>query len=94
MYFIIYGTQVDDVNHEYVAVAQQAAEHLAKIMVPGAYFIEFMPFLRYFPWIPGTKWKATVDESLPLVQGMVEKPFKHVKAAIVCCSLNSALGTR
>ena len=71
-------------DDEFVIAAQMAMEGLSKAAVPGAYWVEFLPLLRYLPnWFPGMSFRKLVDEYLPYVSSMREDPYNHVKAAMV-----------
>ena len=67
-----------------VISAQIATEGFGRILVPGAFLVEFFPMLRYIPnWVPGTVFKKVAEEYLPYVTRMREKPYADVKAAVV-----------
>lgn len=89
IFFITYGKMISSMDDEYVVVAEMAAEGGSKALMPGAYWVEFMPFLRYLPsWVPGTSFRALVDEYAPYVIAMRDKPFADVQAAIVSSLLS------
>ena len=70
-------------DDEYVVVAREAVDRVDKMMVPGTYWVEFLPFLKHVPWLPGTTWKKASDETLLLVREMTRKPYAEVKEALV-----------
>ena len=71
-------------DDEFVVAAQMAMEGLSKAAVPGAYWVEYVPLLKYLPsWFPGMSFRKLVDRYAPYVSCMREDPYKHVKAATV-----------
>ena len=69
---------------EYVTVAETAIEGLSKMCIPGAFWIEFLPLIRYIPsWVPGTKSVNFAQKYLPFVTAMRDKPFAEVQTAMV-----------
>lgn len=79
-------------DDEYVVVAEEAAAGGGQAAVPGVYWVEYMPFLKYIPsWVPGTKSRRTAEAIRPLVVNMRDKPYAEVKAEIV---RSSCLGCR
>lgn len=82
---VIYGTKVADMHHEYVTSARLALEGLVKATIPGAYWIEYMPFLKHVPsWIPGTSFRKLAEEYKPHVEVSCTKPYRDVEEAMVC----------
>ena len=81
---IIYGVQIDDVNTDYVAVAQKALEGVIYAVVPGKFWVEYLPILRFIPsWVPGANFKQFTEYYQPAVRQMVQWPFKAVQNALV-----------
>ena len=79
-------------DDEFVIAAQMAMEGLSKVAIPGAYWVEYFPLLRYLPnWFPGMSFRKLVDEYLPYVSSMREGPYNHVKAAMVGRLIDSTL---
>ena len=71
-------------DDEYVTVAETAIEGLSKMCIPGAFWIEFLPWIRYIPgWIPGAKSVNFAKKYVPMVNAMRDKPFAEVEAAMV-----------
>ncbi|KAH8091049.1 cytochrome P450 [Cristinia sonorae] len=78
-----YGKRITSMEDEYVTMVQTAVEGVNKAAIPGAFWIEFMPFLRYIPsWVPGTTSKRVAEWYKPYVIDMKEKPFLEVKTAV------------
>lgn len=80
-------------DHEYVIAAQRAVEGVSKL-IPGAYWVEYFPILRYIPsWVPGANFKKVVEEYLPHVIASTLKPYNEVKKAMASSALYSHLRT-
>jgi len=75
-----YGRKIDDMQDDYVRTATQAIEGINIARVPGAYWVEFMPFLKYLPrWAPGTAFRKLADHYRPFAVWMRDQPFETVK---------------
>lgn len=84
IFLVVYGKKISGMEDEYVSLAHHAMNGLNKVSVPGAYWIDYVPFAKYIPsWLPGTTAKKDAEECLSWVTAMKEKPYGEVKAAIV-----------
>jgi hypothetical protein len=89
---VVYGIQIQGMDDNYIKLALTALEVIVKTRVPGKFWIEFMPILKYVPsWVPGTtavrfgeKWKHAVED-------MVNVPYDAVKTGEVSISYIGAL---
>ena len=71
-------------DDEYVTVAETAIEGLSKMCIPGAFWVDTLPLIRYIPsWVPGTKSVNFAKKYVPLVIAMKDKPFAEVETAMV-----------
>ncbi|TCD66269.1 hypothetical protein EIP91_001598 [Steccherinum ochraceum] len=78
---ITYGKKITGLDDEYVTMAQTALEGISEACIPGIYWVEYLPFLRYIPsWLPGTVSRRLGDKFSPFVLGMRDKPWSEVKA--------------
>ncbi|KAF9447106.1 cytochrome P450 [Macrolepiota fuliginosa MF-IS2] len=76
-----YGIRISESNDPYVEVAEKAMDGLNKAAVPGAFWVDVMPALRYVPrWFPGAGWKKKAEEWNELKNIFLRKPFDEVKA--------------
>ncbi|KAF9648948.1 cytochrome P450 [Thelephora ganbajun] len=51
---ITYGIRVDSPKNPYFNAVEEMLETILPALVPGAFLVEFLPFLRHFPsWLPG-----------------------------------------
>lgn len=71
-------------DDESVIIAEQAGESVSVCTVPGAFWIEYLPFLRYIPsWVPGTHSMKAIEHFAPYVALSKNKAFDEVKSAMV-----------
>ena len=75
---------IDDLDNDYVWMAQMAMEGQAQAHVPGAYWVEYFPILKRIPsWVPGANFQKLADEYRPIVEDMVKKPYEEIHYAVV-----------
>ncbi|TCD66224.1 hypothetical protein EIP91_001627 [Steccherinum ochraceum] len=83
IFAVTYGKTVEDMDHEYVTGAGTAMQGLIHALVPGAYWVEYFPFLRHIPsWVPGTSAQKLAEKYRPYVEMARNKPFEEVRAAM------------
>ncbi|KAG8768622.1 hypothetical protein FRC12_005453 [Ceratobasidium sp. 428] len=76
----VYGYEVTSAHDPLVEVVENALNHMCEAAVPGNFFVNIMPWLRFFPnWFPGTTWKQTVKEWRAERDEMVDVPFDWTK---------------
>lgn len=81
---ITYGIPVTSSDDDYVVRMEQAAECFGKIKVPGAFWADIIPLLRYFPpWAPGGSSRRFGDRHRPGVLACKNVPFELVKQEMV-----------
>jgi len=77
---VIYGTKINGMQDDYVQAATTANEGLVIAKVPGAFWVEFMPFLKYLPrWMPGTMFHTVADYYKSYSVRMRDEPFEIAK---------------
>ena len=82
---ITYDMDITDLRDEYVQIAQSAMYALNVAIIPGRFWIDFFPFLRYVPrWFPGAYFRKFADRYKPIIDKMVDRPFDTVKKDVVC----------
>lgn len=65
---VVYGMNVTSMDDPYLKLATQAMDVMAASRMFGAWWVEFLPFLKYVPsWAPGSsavrygaQWRSTV----------------------------------
>ena len=57
---------------------------ISHAQVPGNFWVEFLPFLRYIPsWVPGAGFKKFIEKHTKLTKQMLDIPFDTVKREMV-----------
>ena len=81
---VMYDIDVTDLDDEYVLLAQTALEGLSITTVPGRFWVELFPFIRYLPsWFPWTYSRRTAEHYKPAVEALRDKPFDAIKIDMV-----------
>ena len=82
-----YGIAVQDSDDLYISVAEEALNGLAEAAVPGAFWVDMFPILKYVPsWFPGAGFKRKAAHWREATNTMAEKPFRHVQEQLVLFS--------
>ena len=77
---IVYGRQIDSMNDEYIRLAIDSMESFSASRVPGRFWLDFMPFLKYVPaWVPGAAAAKHGAWMYSQTQEMINTPFDTVK---------------
>jgi len=80
---IAYGINVLPVDDPYVEISEQALEPLLRAIMPGAFFVNYLPALKYVPdWMPFAGFKRKAKEWRKLTMRMFEVPFATAKRQI------------
>ena len=54
-----YGINIHPYNDPYIKIAEEAAVAGAELLIPGAFLVDIIPFLKYVPeWFPGAKFHS------------------------------------
>jgi len=81
---VAYGYQVENDDDALVRVLDDGFKHLARLSVPGKYWVEFMPFLRHVPdWFPGAGFKREAKKSGAELAQIELLPFNWAKKQIM-----------
>ena len=75
---------ITSINDEYVRLAQEAVLGVSISVLPGTFWAEYFPLLRYLPaWFPGSSFKRIMDHYRPITQEMRSKPFDKIREDMV-----------
>lgn len=75
---------LDSMDHSYIRLVQDSVIAASVTRIPGAFWVEFIPFLRYLPdWIPGTYSKKHAKHGKLLWERVRDEPFDTVKQNLV-----------
>src|ERR1700678_799448 len=81
---IAYGIDVQESDDPYVSIAEEALNGLAEAAVVGAFWVDFLPILKYVPrWFPGAVFQRKAARWREVNMTMAEKPFRYVKEHLV-----------
>lgn len=82
---IAYGIDVQPKNDPYVQAAEESVHTLLEAAVPGVFFVDSIPMLKYIPeWVPGATFKRKAREWRWMADRMLNRPFEALKKAMVC----------
>ncbi|KDQ24006.1 hypothetical protein PLEOSDRAFT_1059179 [Pleurotus ostreatus PC15] len=77
---ITYGIEDRNELESHITLVEEGAERLAVAGSPGAFLVDFLPWLRYVPkWLPGAGFQRTAEENRWYSQRMLEVPFATAK---------------
>ncbi|KAI0340919.1 cytochrome P450 [Trametopsis cervina] len=76
---IVYGMSITSMDDPYLKLVTKSMEVLIKVKTFGAFWINFMPFLKHLPlWTPGASAVKYAARWRPTVMQTVNKPFEEV----------------
>ncbi|THH30749.1 hypothetical protein EUX98_g3443 [Antrodiella citrinella] len=77
-----YGKTILKMDDDYVTVAHAANSGLVLATIPGAFWVESMPFLKYIPsWMPGAGFKKFAAKYAPFIEQTRTKAYDETKQA-------------
>lgn len=54
----MYDIEVEDLSNKYLQLAESSLESITEALVPGTFWVDFLPFLKHVPaWMPGADFK-------------------------------------
>ena len=81
---ITYGINVRDSDDPYISIAEEALNGIAEAANPGAFWVDFVPILKYVPsWFPGAGFQKKAARWGEINKAMIENPFHYVKEQMV-----------
>ena len=82
---VTYGITVAERGDEIIRVIDASMEAFAEGLVPGAFLVEYFPFLRYVPaWLPGAGFQKRLRRWRDASHAMVDMPYERAKRTMVC----------
>ena len=80
---VVYGKQISSVDDHYIKLAVDSMISFSDSRVPGRYWLDFMPLLKYIPaWVPGAAAAKYGARVYPQTQEMLNKPFDTIKQQV------------
>ena len=81
---IVYGIAIQDSDDPYISLAEDAFDGIAQASVPGAFWVDMIPILKYVPsWFPGAGFQKKAARWREGIIAMSENPFRHVQEQLV-----------
>jgi hypothetical protein len=81
---IVYGIAVQESDDPYISIAEETLKSLAEAGIPGAFWVDMFPILKYVPsWFPGAGFQKKAAYWRECITTMAEKPFCHVQEQLV-----------
>jgi hypothetical protein len=79
-----YGIAVKESQDPYISIAEVAFSGAAEAGVPGAFWVDLFPILKYVPsWFPGAGFQKKAAHWREATNTMADKPFRHVQEQLV-----------
>ncbi|PIL22785.1 cytochrome P450 [Ganoderma sinense ZZ0214-1] len=79
----VYGIDVAKEGDRIIEVIDTSMEGVSVALTPGAFLVEYLPFLRHIPeWLPGAGFQKRLRRWRDASHEMVEMPFAQAKAAM------------
>ena len=79
-----YGITVQESEDPYISIAEEALNGVAEAGVPGTFWVDLFPILKYVPsWFPGAVFQRKAACWREATNTMADKPFCHVQEQLV-----------
>jgi hypothetical protein len=79
-----YGISVQESDDPYILIAEESLEGFSAAGVPGAFWVDLVPILKYVPsWFPGAGFQKKAARWKEVNNAMAERPFRHVQEQLV-----------
>jgi len=79
-----YGINVRPYNDPYIAIAEEALEAVAELLIAGAFLVDILPVLKYVPsWFPGAKFQRKAATMRTYSGNIRNAPFAVTKSLMV-----------
>ena len=81
---ISYGIDIQESNNPYILLAKKALRGLDEAGVPGAFWVDVFPVLKYVPsCFPSAGFQKKAGHWREVNKSLIEKPFHYVKDHLV-----------
>ena len=79
-----YGIEVQESDDPYISIAEEVFSGAAEVGIPGAFWVDLFPVLKYVPsWFPGAGFQKKAARLREVGQMMADKPFCFVQEQLV-----------
>lgn len=80
---ISHGYSLGDERDPIIDIVEKATGQLSVLLVPGAFMVDVLPFLKHLPqWLPMQQFRRTAEEWAQTLAAMVDLPFEFVNEQI------------
>ncbi|PFH47240.1 hypothetical protein AMATHDRAFT_6963 [Amanita thiersii Skay4041] len=91
---IAYGISIADNNDPFITLAEEAVTGVTVAGNPGAFFVDFIPSLKYIPdWFPGSSFKQFAEYYKKVNTTMINKPFDYVRSCLADGTAKPSMAT-
>ncbi|EKM54955.1 uncharacterized protein PHACADRAFT_194981 [Phanerochaete carnosa HHB-10118-sp] len=81
---VAYAIDIKDKNDPYLTNAEHSLEAVRKTLIPGAYLVDILPFLKHVPeWVPGAGFQREAKEWRKSIMYVLHVPYNAVKQRMV-----------
>ena len=86
---VVYGIEVAERGDAIIEVIDLSMEGVAEGLTPGAFLVEYLPFLRHVPgWFPGAGFQKKLRRWRDASHAMVDIPFARAQESMVSFKLS------
>ena len=87
-----YSINVRPYNDPFIAIAEEAIDSATELMIPGAFFVDILPALKYVPdWFPGANFQRKAAMMRVHSKNIRNAPFAATKNLMVFTPLSFSL---
>ena len=80
-----YSIKVQPYNDPYIKIAEEANGSISELLIPGAFFVDIIPILKYIPkWFPGARFQRKAAVMRKHAEIMRNTPFAATEELMVC----------
>ena len=80
-----YSINVRPYNDPYIKLAEEAVGAIAELLIPGAFFVDIIPILKYVPeWFPGARFQSKAAMMRKHAAIMRNTTFAATEELMVC----------
>ena len=84
-----YSIKVQPYNDPYIKIAEEAIGSISELLIPGAFFVDIIPILKYIPkWFPGARFQRKAGVMRRHSEIMRNTPFAATEELMVCDSFS------
>ncbi|EJT98557.1 cytochrome P450 [Dacryopinax primogenitus] len=95
IFLVCHGYQIRSNDDYYIWLGNKVMQNFAKAAAPGAWLVDFLPFLRFIPaWVPGAGFQKIAAEWRQEWFDLLEKPINMVKANMAAGTAKPSFSSR